>query len=615
MKLELLKTSALATGIALAFASIGAQAATQPSLTTAGASATAKFMGGATVNDGASYLAEVPAEVAADFVATIAPAAGDVGKEGGIVVIAEVGNLGFFIKLSGGIWIPWDGSSILPTVTKTLTASESVNVLDDLVGNDTALAGLTIKAFVGYYTGAASVATITYTAMPMEMKIAEKAASSCPTNTTSLSGVTFAGKSVCQLPAGDPILSDTHLTNNFSYFFDGNVFVGADADTAVADKVKLTIDAGTTIFATEGAAALTVRRGGMIFANGSKDHPIIMTSELDVEGVDALNLRGKWGGLVVSGSATLNTADGFDVNEGVGDTYGGGTSPRDDDSSGSLTYLQIKYAGYAFSPTNELNSLALSGVGSGTTVDFVQTHNGADDGIEFYGGTVNAKHLLMTGTDDDALDWVYGYVGKLQHILVDQTTSGDNCIEADNLKANNAAEPRSMPTISNFTCVGSTGMASSGHAFELKVGTGMKMSNAVLGGTFPEGDEGCIRIGDSDTFTLAGETIATLNGTLEMRDSRVATQCANTTEGGPVALADPANGPWNAYDWLGAQTNTTVGDVDLGGKNGWANGSILNAIPANIPADSFFDQVDHIGAVKDDSSDWTQGWSFTGYKD
>ena len=167
MKLELLKTSALATGIALAFASIGAQAATQPSLTTAGASATAKFMGGATVNDGASYLAEVPAEVAADFVATIAPAAGDVGKEGGIVVIAEVGNLGFFIKLSGGIWIPWDGSSILPTVTKTLTASESVNVLDDLVGNDTALAGLTIKAYVGYYTGAASAATITYTALPM----------------------------------------------------------------------------------------------------------------------------------------------------------------------------------------------------------------------------------------------------------------------------------------------------------------------------------------------------------------------------------------------------------------------------------------------------------------
>ena len=614
MKLELLKTSAIATGIGLAIASMGAQGATQPSLTTAGASATAKFMGGATVNDGASYLAEVPAEVAADFVATIAPAAGDVGKEGGIVVIAEVGDLGFFIKLSGGIWIPWDGSSILPTVTKTLTASESVNVLDDLVGNDTALAGLTIKAFVGYYTGAASAATITYTALPMEMKIAEKAASSCPTNTTSLAGVTFAGKPVCQLPTADPILSDTHLTNNFSYFFDGNVFVGADADTAVADKVKLTIDAGTTIFATEGAAALTVRRGGMIFANGSKDHPIIMTSELDVEGIDALNTRGAWGGLVVSGSATLNSADGFGVNEGVGDTYGGGTSPRDNDNSGALTYLQIKYAGYAFSPTNELNSLALSGVGNSTIVDFVQTHNGADDGIEFYGGTVNAKHLLTTGTDDDALDWVLGYSGKLQHILVDQTNSGDNCIEADNLSANPTATPRSMPSVSNLTCVGSSGMSSKGHAFELKAGTGMKLSNVVLGGEFPAGAEGCIRIAGTDTFTQSGATIAELNGTLEMRDSRITTQCGNNLEGGSVTLSKPVEGPWNASDWYGAQTNSTIGVVDLGGKNGWANGSTLNAIPANIPADAFFDQVDYIGAVKDESSDWTKGWSFTGYK-
>ena len=614
MKKELLKTSALATGVAIALASMGAHAATQPSLATAGAATTAKFSGGATVNDGASYLAEVPAEVAADLVATITPAAADVGKKGGIVVIAEVGNLGFFTKLSGGIWVPWDGASILPTVTKTLTASESVSVLDDLVGNDTSLAGLTIKAYVGYYTGDNPASTITYTAAPMEMKIAAKAAATCPSNTTALTGVTFAGKSVCQLPAGDPILTDTHLTNNFSYFFDGNVFVGADEDTAVADKVSLTIDAGTTIFATEGAAALTVRRGGMIFANGSKDQPVIMTSELDVEGIDALNTRGTWGGLVVSGSATLNSADGFGVNEGVGDTYGGGTTPRDNDNSGALTYLQIKYAGYAFSPTNELNSLALSGVGNSTIVDFVQTHNGADDGIEFYGGTVNAKHLLMTGTDDDALDWVLGYSGKLQHILVDQTNAGDNCIEADNLSANPTATPRSMPTMSNLTCVGSSGMSSNGHAFELKAGTGMKLSNVVLGGEFPVGAEGCIRIAGTDTFTQSGATIAELNGTLEMRDSRITTQCGNNLEGGSVTLSKPVEGPWNASDWYGAQTNSTIGEVDLGGKNGWANGSLLNAIPANIPSDSFFDQVDYIGAVKDESSDWTKGWSFTGYK-
>ena len=196
MKLELMKNSAIATGVALAFASLSAQAATQPSLTTAGASSSAAFTGGATVNDGASYLAEVPAEVAADLIATIAPAAGDVGKEGSLVVIAEVGDLGFFIKLSGGIWIPWDGATILPMMTKTLTASESVNVLDNLVGNDTSLAGLSIKAYVGYYTGTDAAATITYTAAPIEMKIAEKAGTACPTNTTALAGLTFADKPV-----------------------------------------------------------------------------------------------------------------------------------------------------------------------------------------------------------------------------------------------------------------------------------------------------------------------------------------------------------------------------------------------------------------------------------
>ena len=608
MKLELLKTSAIATGVALAMAALGAQAATQPSLSTAGASSSAKFTGGATVNGGASYLAEVPAEVAADLVATITPAAADIGKEGGIVVIAEVGNLGFFIKLSGGIWVPWDGASILSTVTKTLAAAESVSILDDLVGNDTSLAGLTIKAYVGYYTGANAAATITYTAAPMQMKIAAKASTSCPVNTTAFAGQTVDGKPLCSLPTGEALTTDTHLTNNFVYYIDGTVFIGEDADTPIADKVKLTIDAGTKIIVAESASALAINRGGMLFANGSATHPIIMTSELDVEGIDAVNTRGKWGGIVMSGSAALNTQDGTDASEGVVSTYGGGANPRNDDSSGALTYVQIKYAGFAFSPTNELNSLALQGVGSGTVIDYINVHNGADDGVEFYGGTVDAKHLVVSGSDDDAVDWTHGYVGRLQHILIDNTLSGasDNCIEADNLGANPTALPRSIPVVSNLTCIGSSEIKTSGHAFELKAGTGMLMSNSIIGGTFPQGGEGCIRIAGEETFLNSGSTIATLNDTLVMRDSLVTTACA--------ADLQEKDGVWTTADWFGAQSNTSAGTVDLGGPFGWANGSSINAIPANIPEDSFFDKVDYIGAVKDDSSDWTKGWVFTGYK-
>ena len=95
-------------------------------------------------------------------------------------------------------------------------------------------------------------------------------------------------------------------------------------------------------------------------------------------------------------------------------------------------YTQL-HAGYLFTPEDELNSLALQGVGSKTNLDYIQIHNGADDGIEFYGGNVDGKHLYLTGIDDDSLDWTTGYTGRLQHVLIKLTNTGDNCIEADNL--------------------------------------------------------------------------------------------------------------------------------------------------------------------------------------
>lgn len=605
MKFDLLKTSAIATGVALAFATIGAQAATQPSLTVAGAATTAKIMGGATVNGGASYLTEVPAEVAADLVATIAPAAGDVGKTGSIVVIAEVGDLGYFVKLSGGIWIPWDGSSILPTVTKTLAASESVTVLDGLVGNDTSLAGLTIKAYVGYYTGAAAdaAANITYTAAPMEMKIAEKASASCPTGTTAGSG-TYNGTSICNLPTG-LVTTDLHLTNNFVYLLAGKMTVGTNTTAALADKTRFTLDAGVTVISpAESNAPIVIDRGGAIFANGNAEHPVVFTVATDLSSsFDAFNTIGQWGGLVVNGAATVNPTGGIASGEGDSGEYGGADAPVDTDSSGAITYTQIKYAGYPFTETNELNSLALQGVGSGTIIDYVHIHNGADDGIEFFGGTVDAKHLVLTGIDDDALDWTEGYTGRIQHAIIESTAT-DNCIEADNNSSSNLLEPRSIPVIANLTCVGyqpDTG----GHAFEIKEGTGMKMYNSVVGGSFPQTKEGCIRIGDEATFTLSGANIAELNGTLVMENSFISTECAGL-------LTEESSGmPWTTADWFGAQTNTSSGTVDLGGTFGWSNSNAINRLPAADLSDPFFDDTDYIGAIKDASSDWTQGWIFT----
>lgn len=601
-----IKLRAIASGVALGIAAMSAQAATPPTLPTAGSQTQAVFTGGATINGGASYLSTVPAADAADLIVNIQPAPANVGQSGSIVVIASIPGMGLFMKLSGGIWIPWTAADpVQPAITKTLTADEQVKVLDGLIGSDTNLAGMTIQAFVGYYTGG-DISNLTYTSAPASITIANAPAAGCPVNTTLLSGTTFAGKPVCQLSGASRITTDTHLTANNSYFINGTVFVGSNTPTENANKVKLTIDAGTTLFAPEGVNTLVIDRGGKIYANGSATKPIIMTSEVDVTGVDALNTRGKWGGLVINGRAQLNTQSGFDEGEGSTGQYGGGTTPVNTDDSGAVTYVQIKYAGFPITSENELNSIALQGVGSGTILDYIQVHNGADDAIEFYGGTVNAKHLLLTGTDDDALDWTTGYVGKLQHILIKQTSSGDNCVEADNLGSNPVATPRSIPTVSNLTCIGSSGVKSSGHAFELKAGTGMLMSNSIIGGTFPTGGEGCMLISGAQTFTNSGASIATLNGTLVMRDSLITTACA-------ADLKEGSGAPWTTSNWYGAQSNSTTGAVDLGGPHGWANGSAINAIPANIPSDSFFDKVDYIGAVKDSSSDWTAGWSFTSF--
>jgi hypothetical protein len=494
--------------------------------------------------------------------------------------------------------VPLDLNNVQAYKTKTLTAAEDITIIDNFIGTDTNLTGASLKAYVGYYTGG-DISNITYNTTAASVAIATTP-SGCPAGTTENSA-TYNGKPVCNLPVGDPITTDMHLTANNAYFFSGTIFVGNNTvNTPFEDKVSLTIDPGVNIISEGGQSALVVSRGGKIFANGSPEKPIIMTSSQDDGSLDVLNARGLWGGVAINGSATQNTASGYAQGEGSTGEYGGGTSPNDEDNSGSMTYVQIRYAGYPITADDELNTISLHAVGSGTTLDYIHSHNGADDGIEFYGGTVNAKHILITGQDDDALDWTNGWTGNLQHVVIKHTTSGDNCIEADNLGANPIATPRSNPTISNLTCITSTTQKSSGHAFELKAGTAMQMYNSVVGGEI-ESTEGCILIAGDETFSQSGSSAATLNGTLRMDRSYITTACA-------AALA--GSGTFTTADWFAAQTGTTSGSVDLGGPNGWTNGSLINAKTAATSLGTFFDAVDYIGGVKDDTSDWTKGWSY-----
>lgn len=606
MKFHKSRVSALAAGVALGVVAMTSQAADQPTLPATGPKTGASFAAGATLNGGASFQSIVPAGDAFDIVATITPDSADVGQSGSLVAVAEVSGLGQFNLNSSGQWVALDLNNIQAFETKTLSASEEVSLLTGIIGGDNGLAGTTLSVYVGYFTGG-DVSNITYSSTPASVAIAS-VPSGCPTGTTANNNATYEGLPVCNIPTGDPILSDLHLTANNAYFFSGTVFVGNNDLIAPADseKVSLTIDPGTRIISEGNQSAMVITRGGKIFANGTAAKPIIMTSSQDDGSLDALNARGLWGGLTISGSATLNTSSGFDDGEGSTGQYGGGTTPNDADSSGAVTYLQIRYAGFPITQDDELNTISLQGVGSGTILDYIHSHNGADDGIEFYGGTVNAKHIVVTGQDDDALDWTHGWTGKLQHVVVEMTTSGDNCIEADNLGGNPVATPRSNPTVSNMTCINSANQKSNGHALELKAGTGGQMLNMVIGGTL-DSTEGCIVMGGEETFVQSGASASALNGTLVLENSLVTSACAAST-----ATLDGSGTPtFTVAEWLAAQANT-ITDVtaDLGGTEGWTNGAVINGITPAIPSDSFFDQVDYIGGIKDAATDWTTGWTF-----
>ena len=600
MKFKPTRLGILATGVALGVAAMTAGAAEQPSLPTAGPLAGAAFAGGVTLNGGASFQQTLPAGEKYDLMATIRPRAADVGKQGQIIVVAA--SRGTFYSLNAaGAWNAFDladPSAIQAYRTGALMAEENLTIIEDRTPLSLNV-GSNLEVFFGYTLGT-DFNTITYTGMPVGFDIAP-VPQGCPAGTVAIAAK-FRDQQVCEI-AARRLLQDMTLTNNNAYFFRGTLFVGTNTvNTPYEQKVSLTIDPGVWIIADDSQGALVVDRGGRIFANGTPEKPIILTSNRDNGTLNALDTRGQWGGLAINGSARLNSSNGFGEGEGSTGQYGGGNNPTNDDNSGSLTYVQIRYAGFPITADDELNTLSLQGVGSGTILDYIHSHNGADDGIEFYGGTANARHVLITGQDDDALDWTLGWTGNIQHVVVKHTNSGDNCIEADNLSGNNVATPRSNPIVANLTCITSLEQKRNGHAFELKEGTGMQMYNSVIGGKL-DSTEGCIRIRGDATFQQS-VTNGELNGTLKMENSRITRDCADDLDGeGPA-------GTFTTAQWFAAQANSSAGVVDLGGPAAWTNGAAINAVTPAALNHSFFDKVDYIGGVKSEAMDWTKGWTF-----
>lgn len=241
----------------------------------------------------------------------------------------------------------------------------------------------------------------------------------------------------------------------------------------VRPGVTLTINPGVTIIGSPGAAApdtfnfennkgaLMVEKGGKLIANGTASSPIIWTSSKPV----GTRFSGDWGGLVIYGKSPMHSKTGiatgffeafdFDPTD-LRNTFGG-TNPLD--NSGSITYNRFEFGGgVTYVANREINGITLCGVGSGTTINHIEILRSGDDGFEFFGGTVNADHLISFEADDDQFDFDEGYTGKLQYIIGYNSgaadRSGSQIIESDNDALGTNFTPATNPFIANATLIG-----------------------------------------------------------------------------------------------------------------------------------------------------------------
>jgi len=415
----------------------------------------------------------------------------------------------------------------------------------------------------------------------------------------------------CVLP--DRILQDLTLPRRAGtiYSLSRRVEVGRDVGGDGRDPggipVTLTIEPGVVVFGTGGLDYLVVNRGSKLQAAGTREAPIIFTSRSNVEGLADDSSQGQWGGVIVLGRAPVsdclrNVPGGSDnceqAYEGLPDLlYGGG---RADDDSGTLQYVQIRYAGFEIAPDQEINGLTLAGVGSGTTLDHIQVHNSSDDGIEWFGGRANARYLVLTGNDDDSLDTDQGYQGFLQFVIAVQRaggSSGDSIVEADS-SGNEDSLPRQWTRLANFTFLARSTRA--GSAFLIRGGADYTAVNGVI-----VAPRSCINIASTN-----GTTLRPANAVLEDQGPPVFRSVALACgEGNFPRDSEISQSVWGQIFDFPASNNRPNFISTLSGL--FVNGANESAVPAFDAASlgDFMVSTNYIGAVRDGSDTWYRGWT------
>jgi len=411
---------------------------------------------------------------------------------------------------------------------------------------------------------------------------------------------------------------DFTLKTGVEYTLDDTFQVGegngtiADADGIEAVKeagVTLTIEPGVHVKANDDGVLL-VTRGSKLEAEGTAANPITFSSA-----DDNYDGTGEWGGVVVQGFAPQYGAGDTGVcgtvvcnvaGEG-GDFVGnyGGVDAADD--SGTIKYVRIAEAGKVAGPDNELNGLTLQGVGHGTDIEYVQVHGNLDDGIEWFGGTVNVKYAVLTNNDDDDIDFDEGYQGNIQHVIImkDQDSARTGAYGSNDpraIEANSSDEdyvPQTAATIANVSILGSiVSNAGEEPGMRLRGSVTANIYNTVVAGFTDQ----CIRIDYSDDDGL--DTTAKIPSVVNLTNI-VASDCGSTFK-----KEDP-------------DTNVNLVEADIAFDTAFAltsNGTVASTTPVATDNGSgfVFDTTDYVGAVEPGqaaATAWYAGWIIDGSLD
>lgn len=406
------------------------------------------------------------------------------------------------------------------------------------------------------------------------------------------------------------ITADMMLNATDKNFLKGFVYVKSGA--------TLTIEAGSVIKGVsvapgERAASLIIEPGAKIIAEGAVDKPIVFTSDKD----PGKRVSGDWGGLIICGNARVNQTTRPRIEGGPDTEYGNISSDEYNiESSGVLKYVRIEFAGYPLEPDKEINGLTFGGVGSGTEVEFVQVSYSNDDSYEWFGGKVNAKHLVAYKGWDDDFDTDNGYSGMLQFLLSVRDkdiadTSDSNGFESDNDANGSSNAPLTTPIFSNVTLIGPFyGKVSDMTQAEVEAKTA-DAANGAKGGKY----QAAMHLRRNSSLNVYNSVFTGWPYGLRATDKKGQANDGIAIEN--VIFA----GMWkNFYEdekvsenfFNRAGNNTVLENTrQIIAKDGDYSSVVADAVKGadfSKLADSFFEKVTYKGAF-DGTNDWTEGWT------